>query len=70
MDDIGLPRHVIDRLEHRWANRLQQDAKAWSSERGRSVRYAMCRPYGPRIPVTVAPVVLRMPSGSNRNAKR
>ena len=27
MDDIQLPRHVIDRLEHRWANRLQQDAK-------------------------------------------
>jgi hypothetical protein len=51
--DERLPRHVIDRLEHRWANRLQQDAKAWSSERGRSVRYAMCRPYGPRIPVTV-----------------
>ena len=24
MDDIQLPRHVIDRLEHRWANRLQQ----------------------------------------------
>src|SRR3954453_12840147 len=25
MDDIRLPRHVIDRLEQRWANRLQQD---------------------------------------------
>ena len=38
MDDIQLPRHVIDRLEHRWANRLQQDAKAWSGERDSSVR--------------------------------
>ena len=38
MKDIRLPRHVIDRLEHRWANRLQQDAKAWSGERGMSVQ--------------------------------
>ena len=27
MDDIRLPRHVIDRLENRWASRLQQDGK-------------------------------------------
>jgi hypothetical protein len=27
MEDIRLPRHVIDRLEHRWASRLQQAAK-------------------------------------------
>jgi|SRR3954449_9350473 hypothetical protein len=36
MDAIRLPRHVIERLEHRWASRLQQDAKAWT-EKGRSV---------------------------------
>jgi len=54
MDDIQLPRHVIDRLEHRWANRLQQDAKAWSGERGRSVRLQQVQSYGRRdIPVTV-----------------
>ena len=35
MEDIRLPRHVIDRLEHRWASRLQQDVKAWSSERSK-----------------------------------
>ena len=29
-DDILLPRRVIDRLEHRWASRLQQDLKMWS----------------------------------------
>ena len=29
-DDILLPRQVIDRLEHRWASRLQQDLKMWS----------------------------------------
>ena len=27
MEDIRLPRHVIDRLEHRWESRLQQDAE-------------------------------------------
>jgi hypothetical protein len=34
MDDLRLPRHVIDRPEHRWAARLQRDAKAWSAPRG------------------------------------
>ena len=53
MDDMRLPRHVIDHLEHRWANRLQQDAKTWSSERARSVRLRHVQTYGPRIPVTV-----------------
>jgi hypothetical protein len=54
MDDIQLPRHVIDPLEHRWANRLQQDAKAWSGERGSSVRLRHEQSCGPRnIPVTV-----------------
>jgi len=32
MEDIRLPRHVIDRVEHRSANRLQQDLKTWSSD--------------------------------------
>jgi hypothetical protein len=54
MDDILLPRHVIDRFEHRWAARLQQDAKAWSSERDRSLRFRPAQSCGPRgIPFTV-----------------
>ena len=54
MNDIQLPRHVIDRLEHRWANRLQQDAKAWSGERGRSVQLRHVQSYSPRdIPVII-----------------
>jgi hypothetical protein len=54
MDDVRLPCHVIDRLEHRWANRLQQDAKAWGGETSRSVRLRHVRSYGPRdVPVTV-----------------
>ena len=54
MDDIKLPRQVIDRLEHRWASRLQEDAKAWSGERGRSVRLRHVQSNAARdIPVTV-----------------
>ena len=54
MDDVKLPRHVIDRLEHRWGNRLQQDAKAWSGERGSSVRFRRVQSCGARdIPVNV-----------------
>ena len=54
MEDIKLPRQVIDRLENRWASRLQQDAKLWSVERGSSVRLRHVRSYGARdIPVTV-----------------
>ena len=53
MDDIRLPRHVIDRLENRWASRLQQDAKAWS-DKARTVRLRSVPSDGPRdIPVTV-----------------
>jgi hypothetical protein len=33
MDDIPLPKHVIERAERVWANRLQQDARAWSRTR-------------------------------------
>jgi hypothetical protein len=54
MDDIRLPRHVIDRLEQRWASRIEQDAKAWSSERGRFVSLRDVQLYGPRgVPVTI-----------------
>jgi len=62
MDDIRLPRHVINRLEHRWANRLQQDAKAWSGEKDRAVRSRQVQSYGPR---GIALVVPRMPSVSS-----
>ena len=54
MDDIQLPRHVIDRLEHRWANRLKQDPKASGGETGSSVRLPHVQSCGPRdIPVAV-----------------
>jgi hypothetical protein len=31
MEDIRLPQHLIERLERRWANRLQRDVKDWRS---------------------------------------
>jgi hypothetical protein len=36
---IRLPRHVIDRLEHRWASRLRQDAAVWSIDRPVQARH-------------------------------
>ena len=54
MEDIKLPRHVIDRLENRWASRLQQDASAWSSDKARPFESRHVRSDGARvIPVTV-----------------
>jgi hypothetical protein len=43
VDDIQLPRHVIDRLEHRWAKRLKQDAKAMGWREGHRGRSICCR---------------------------
>jgi hypothetical protein len=69
MEDIRLPRHVIDRLENRWASRLQQDAKA-GSDKGRTIRLRSGPSDGPRdVPVTIRrAALLRVPSGSNRTA--
>ena len=54
MDDIRLPRHVINRLEHRWANRLQQDGKAWSGDKARPFKSRHAQLDGARaIPVIV-----------------
>lgn len=54
MRDIKLPRHVIDRLENRWASRLQQDARAWSSDKARPFQSRHVRTDDARvIPVTV-----------------
>ena len=33
MDDAKLPRHVLDKVERRWASRLARDAASWSSEK-------------------------------------
>lgn len=31
MDGSKLPRHIVDRFEGRWAQRLEAQAKAWKS---------------------------------------
>lgn len=54
MEDIKLPRHVIDRLEDRWASRLQQDARAWSSDKAKPFESRHVQTDGAGvIPVTV-----------------
>ena len=54
MEDIKLPRHVIDRLENRWASRLQQDARAWNSDKTKPFESRHVQTGGGRvIPITV-----------------
>ena len=54
MEDIKLPRQVIDRLENRWASRLQQAATAWSSDKAKPFESCHGQTGGGRIiPVTV-----------------
>lgn len=53
MEDIHLPRHVIDRLEGRWANNLQQAVKTWSDKPRISQSDHVRRGYGRAIPVIV-----------------
>jgi len=54
MEDIRLPRHVIDRLENRWAARLQQEAKAWRGNRTKPLVSRHVKADGARvIPVSV-----------------
>jgi hypothetical protein len=66
MEDIHLPRHVIDRLEHRWASRLQQDAKAWSIDRKRPVQARHVQTDGSQA----IPVVVKRVRGPNSRVAR
>jgi hypothetical protein len=42
MEAIQLPRHVIDRLENRWASRLQQTQEPGAATRPDPLSPAMC----------------------------
>ena len=33
MSEPGLPKHVLDRVERRWASRLAKEAVSWRSEK-------------------------------------
>ena len=65
MEDIRLPRHVIDRLENRWASRLQQDLKTWSSDR-RPAHAHHVRTDGARV----IPVIVKRFRGGNGGRAR
>ena len=54
MKDIQLRHVVIDRWENRWASRLQQDARAYSSDKARPFESRHVQLAGARaIPVAV-----------------
>jgi hypothetical protein len=36
MSATELPRHIVDRSERRWAKKLEQQARAWKSDRSES----------------------------------
>ena len=33
MDRLDLPKHIVERVERRWAQKLQEQALAWKSSR-------------------------------------
>jgi hypothetical protein len=66
MEDMRLPRHVIDRLEHRWASRLQQDAKVWSSDRNRPFQTRHVQ----TDVVRAIPVIVKRARGANAKSSR
>jgi hypothetical protein len=61
MEDIPLPRHVIDRLERRWASRLQQGLKTCGSDRSRPAHACHVHTDGARV----IPAVLKRVRGGN-----
>jgi hypothetical protein len=61
MEDIRLPRHLIDRLEHSWASRLQQDVQVWSSGRSKPAHARQVHTDGARA----IPVIVKRARGAN-----
>lgn len=51
MEDIKLPRHMIDRLENRWASRMQQDARARTSDNAKPLESRHVQTGGARVTV-------------------
>ena len=33
MNEQDLPRHILEKMERRWASRIARDAAAWQSEK-------------------------------------
>jgi hypothetical protein len=71
MNDIQLPRHVIGRLEHRWANGCSRTRRHGAARAAVRSGYAMCSPTVRATSLSPSDVlaVLRMRLGSNRTAR-
>jgi hypothetical protein len=52
MDDSKLPRHIIERNERRWAEKIRQDARAWQT-----LPQSTARPTQPTMTESGIPVV-------------
>jgi hypothetical protein len=54
MEEIKLPRHVIDGVERRWMSRLEQAAQAWKNDQRMSTAsYLLTIGEGRHIPVVM-----------------
>jgi hypothetical protein len=53
VNDLQLPSHVINRLERRWAARLDRDATAWRGDRSIRPSRRIIDDGGRQIPVKV-----------------
>jgi hypothetical protein len=54
MDNTRLPNHVIAKVERRWANKLQREAKAWNKGKlGASSAAVTARNGSRSIPVAI-----------------
>ena len=53
MSEGGLPKHLLDRAERRWASRLAKEAVSWRSEKPKlGDRAAVVDRSGRLVPVT------------------
>jgi hypothetical protein len=66
MEDIRLPRHVIDRVEHRWANRLQTGPQDLEHDRSRPAHAHHVHTDGARV----IPIVVKRARGGNGGGAR
>lgn len=61
MEEIKLPRHLIDSVERRWMNKLEQAAHAWKSDQQtRPILHRVASGEGQRH----IPVVMRRRTGN------
>jgi hypothetical protein len=52
MNEQNLPRHILDKMERRWASRIARDAAAWEGGKQRDERREIGDRAGRLVPVT------------------